>query len=85
MKPQKKLEHCAESLSRIIEDTSVPRNIRRAADEARSKLISKEGTPTIRASSAISILDEVSNDPNIPVHARTLVWSIMSELETVTD
>ena len=28
-------------------------------------------------------LDEISNDPNIPVHARTLIWEVLSKLESI--
>jgi len=72
-------------LQHIMEDTSVPRNIRRAAEESRDILSKEDEEPTIRASTVISILDEISNDPNIPIHARTLIWNILSELESIRD
>jgi len=72
-------------LKHIMEDNSVPRNIRRAAEESNEILSRKDEDPTVRASTVISILDEISNDPNIPIHARTLVWEILSELESVRD
>ncbi|HML04530.1 MAG TPA: UPF0147 family protein [Methanobacterium sp.] len=72
-------------LQHIMEDTSVPRNIRRAAEESRDILNKEDDEPTIRASTVISILDEISNDPNIPIHARTLIWNVLSELESVRD
>lgn len=72
-------------LQHITEDTSVPRNIRRAADESKDILAKDDNEPTVRASTVISILDEISNDPNIPIHARTLIWNVLSELESVRD
>jgi uncharacterized protein (UPF0147 family) len=66
-----------------MEDTSVPRNIRRAAEESRDLLAVDDDEPSIRASTVISILDEISNDPNIPIHARTLIWEVLSELESI--
>jgi uncharacterized protein (UPF0147 family) len=66
-----------------MEDTSVPRNIRRAAEESRDLLMATDDEPSIRASTVISILDEISNDPNIPIHARTLIWEVLSELESI--
>jgi hypothetical protein len=70
-------------LQHIMEDTSVPRNIRRAAEESKDILAKEDEDPTVRASTVISILDEISNDPNIPIHARTLIWNILSELESI--
>ena len=72
-------------LQHIMEDTSIPRNIRRAAEESKDILAKDDEEPTIRASTVISILDEISNDPNIPIHARTLIWNVLSELESVRD
>jgi hypothetical protein len=70
-------------LKHIMEDTSVPRNIRRAAEESKDILAKDDEDPTVRASTVISILDEISNDPNIPIHARTLIWNVLSELESI--
>ena len=51
-------------LGMIAEDTSVPRNIRRAANEATDALQdSKIESMAVRASNAISTLAEVSQDP----------------------
>ncbi|MDI9438003.1 MAG: UPF0147 family protein [Euryarchaeota archaeon] len=76
-------ERCNQILQHIMEDTSVPRNIRRAAEESRDLLMATDDEPSIRASTVISILDEISNDPNIPIHARTLIWEVLSELESI--
>lgn len=79
------IDRVIQILQHIMEDTSVPRNIRRAAEESKDILSKDDDEPTVRASTVISILDETSNDPNIPIHARTLVWNVLSELESVRD
>jgi uncharacterized protein (UPF0147 family) len=70
-------------LKHIMENTTVPRNIRRAADESNKILNKSEKDLTVRVSEVILKLDDISNDPNIPVHARTLVWEILSKLESI--
>ncbi|MCI5866707.1 MAG: UPF0147 family protein [Methanosphaera sp.] len=77
-------ESCVGTLEQLINDTSVPRNIRKAAEDSIA-LLQKDEEPTLKASSVISILDDISNDPNIPIHARILIWNILSELESVKD
>ncbi|KUO40200.1 MAG: hypothetical protein APZ16_07190 [Candidatus Hadarchaeum yellowstonense] len=72
-------------MSRMADDTTVPRNIRRAASEAKNALLNKNNDAMVRASTAISILDEISNDPNMPVHTRTLIWNAISILETIKE
>ncbi len=78
-----KLRQVADIMARVAEDTSVPRNIRRAASDARGALLDEKNDPVVRAASAITILDEISNDPNMPIHARTTIWNALSILETV--
>jgi len=73
-------------LTSISEDTSVPRNIRRAANEAITSMEDEnEESLAIRASNGISILDEISQDPNCPLYARTRIWNAVSVLETIRD
>ena len=77
------IKQCVEVLERIMSDDTVPRNIRRSADSVKSTLLNDQDSEAIRAASAISILDEISNDPNIPLHTRTLIWNVASQLETI--
>lgn len=72
-------------LGQISEDTTTPRNIRRAAKESMSTLQSGELTPAVKASNAISILDEILQDPNMPPYTRVKLWNVMSLLEAIKD
>ena len=66
----------------LIGDTSVPKNVRSAVTEAKVKL-NESGDMIVRVSSAIYSLDAVSNDINLPAQARTVVWNILSMLESI--
>jgi len=78
-----KLKQIIDVLEQLSEDTSVPRNIRRGAADARTRLLKTNGPLDLRVAGAISIMDDLANDPNIPLHGRTLIWNIISQLETV--
>ncbi len=80
-----KLKQAGEILASIVGDTSVPRNIRRVANEARETLLEENKEPSVRAAFAASMLDEVSNDPNMPMHTRTTIWNVLSILETIRE
>lgn len=83
---QEKLKQVLQVLKMISEDTSVPRNIRRAANESIDAIeTDKVDSAAVKASNAISILDEISQDPNCPLHARTRIWNAVSILETISD
>ncbi|MDR1954427.1 MAG: UPF0147 family protein [Candidatus Methanoplasma sp.] len=70
-------------LDNLAEDTSVPRNIRKGATDAKARLLDTKDAMDVRATSAIIILDDLANDPNIPLHGRTLIWNVISQLEVL--
>lgn len=70
-------------MDEINNDRSVPRNIRNSVQEAKESLNNQKLDMAVRINNAISILDEVSNDPNIPIYARTQIWNIVSMLEVI--
>ena len=76
-----RLTEVLQSLNELAEDTSVPRNIRKIASTVKEKLLNEKESLDIRVASAIYILDEIVNDTNLPVHGRTLIWNIISQLE----
>ena len=82
-KPDDTIRACIQMLQQIMEDGTIPRNIRRVADETRAVLMDGSKPTGLRAATAISKIDEVSNDPNMPVHARTRIWELVSQLETI--
>lgn len=80
-----KLNQVVAMLNRIIVDSGVPRNIRRAAFEALKMLNDRSLSPGVRAANAVSILDEISQDPNMPSYARTTIWNIIAILSSIRD
>ena len=77
------IEEVCEILEYITNENSVPRNIREAASESTKLLKDDEKDQSVRISTVLGKLDEISNDPNIPVHARTLIWEVLSKLESI--
>lgn len=72
-------------LRQISEDNTTPRNIRRAAKNSMDALVDTTISHAVRTANAISILDEISQDPNMPPYTRTRIWNVVSLLETVKD
>ncbi|RLI85686.1 MAG: hypothetical protein DRP01_05665 [Archaeoglobales archaeon] len=75
------LEAVLDTLDRIIQDDSVPRNVRRVASEIKKNLLNDKENIAIKAATAISTLEDLSSDPNLPMHVRTLIWNLSSLLE----
>ena len=82
---EERIKQAMAVLAEVSEDTTTPRNIRRAAKDSMDALQSTEFTPAVRASNAISLLDEILQDPNMPPYTRVKLWNVMSLLEAIKD
>ncbi len=72
-------------LSRVADDNTTPRNIRRTAKQAGDMLLDESLSMAARAANAIDVLDQISQDPNMPMYTRTRIWNIISVLEGIRD
>jgi len=63
------VEQCNIILDTILNDTSVPRN--------------ENESISFRAATSLNILNKITNDPNMPMHTRTLVWNLASQFEMI--
>ena len=79
-----KLKQIASLMEVVMSDTSIPKNVRKAVGDARAKLMCDDELIQ-KTSSAVYLLDEVSNDINMPAHARTQIWTILSALESIRE
>lgn len=77
-----RLQRIVETLAQLSDDSSVPRNVRRGAQSAKDELTKARIPLDVRIASAVYVLDDLANDPNIPTHGRTAIWSIVSSLES---
>ena len=75
-------------LERINADNGVPRNIRKIAQESLTtigRLDEKENGPAVCASTCVTLLEDIAQDLNCPLHTRTQIYQILSILEQVRD
>lgn len=65
------------------EKDAVPSNVSEMLEEAAEELEDDDRDLSVRVNSASSILDEISNDPNIRQHTRTEIWNLASKVESL--
>jgi uncharacterized protein (UPF0147 family) len=82
---EERIKQALAVLGAVSEDNTTPRNIRRAAKDAIGAMQTGEYTPAVRASNAVSLLDEILQDPNMPPYTRVKLWNVMSLLEAIKD
>jgi uncharacterized protein (UPF0147 family) len=81
----RKLEQAMSILNMIADDNTTPRNIRRTAKQAADMLLDEKLSVAARAANAIAILEDISQDPNMPMYSRTRIWNAISVLEGIRD
>lgn len=82
---EERIKQAMNVLGLVSEDNTTPRNIRRAAKDSMDMLEKKQDTPAVRASNAVSMLDDILQDPNMPQYTRVKLWNVMSLLEAIKD
>ena len=80
-----KMKIAIDYLKVVSENNLTPRNIRRTVKEGIDMLNDESLSKGVRAANVISMLDEITQDPNIPSFSRVTVWSAVSNLESIRD
>lgn len=69
-------------LDGLEQDVSIPKNVRISISKGKNALSTKTDLNEA-ISGCIYALDEIVNDVNLPMHARTVLWNVLSELESM--
>jgi len=72
-------------LQSVADSNITPRNIRKTVKDTIMILQDKSLSPGVRAANAISLLDDVSQDPNMPSYSRVTIWSAVSTIESIRE
>lgn len=80
-KQSKQIKDIIEALSKLLEDTTVPKNIKIKIENTIKAL--KENDVSMGVDKALQELDEIADDVNIQPYTRTQIWAIVSMLEKV--
>jgi len=79
------LNNAMSTLNQIATNPSTPRNIRKNIADVIDGLKSDEYSISVRAVNTISLLDDVTQDPNLPSYVRTSLWQAVSTLESIRE
>ncbi|MDD5111661.1 MAG: UPF0147 family protein [Candidatus Altiarchaeota archaeon] len=70
-------------LDEAIKDTSIPRRVKLVLERVKADIASTKKDKDINITTAVYELDEIVNDVNIPMHAKTIIWDVISALESL--
>jgi len=79
------LNNSMSTLNQIATNPSTPKNIRKNIADIVEQLKSDEYSVSVRAANTISLLDDVTQDPNLPSYVRTSLWQAVSTLENIRE
>jgi len=79
------LNNSVSTLNQIATNPSTPKNIRKNIADIVEQLKSNEYSISVRAANTISLLDDVTHDPNLPSYVRTSLWQAVSTLESIRE
>ena len=79
------LNNALSTLNQIATNPSTPKNIRKNIADVVEQLKSDEYSISVRAANTISLLDDVTQDPNLPSYVRTSLWQAVSTLESIRE
>jgi uncharacterized protein len=79
------LQSSLDTLNQVASNPSTPKNIRKNIQDLVNDLKSEEYSLSVRASNAISLLDDITQDPNVPSYVRVTLWQAVSTLENIRE
>lgn len=83
MTKEKNINEITMELKDILEDATVPRNVKENIEKI-IKTLEEEGEISIKVNKALNYLDEIADDVNMQSYTRTQIWNIVSLLEKIT-
>ena len=77
------LDQVTSMMRDMAEKDSMPSNVSDMLEDAAEELENDDKDLSVRVNAASSLLDQISNDPNIRQHTRTEVWNLASKVESL--
>ncbi len=79
------MKEAIETLEQIASSNSTPKTIKKSITDLVTDLKNPEYSLSVRAANTISLLDDVTQDPNMPSYVRTQLWQAVSKLESIRE
>jgi len=77
------LEKVISKIDDLVWDHSMPKRIKVVLERVGNELKNESQDVAVRVTSVIYELEDVANDINIPTHAKTALWDLVSSLEAI--
>ena len=82
---KQEMESAIQTLNQLATSHSTPKNFKKTISDLITELQTDEYSLSVRAANAISSLDDITQDPNVPSFVRTTLWQAVSVLESIRE
>ena len=79
------MKEAIDTLNQIVSSSSTPKTVKKSISDLIADLSNEEYALSVRAANTISLLDDVTQDPNLPSYVRTQLWQAVSKLESIRE
>ena len=79
------MQEALRSLNEVSSNVATPKTIKKNITDMVADLTNGQYSISVRAANAISMLDDVTQDPNMPSHVRVTLWQAVSKLESIRE
>ncbi len=79
------LKDAIQILEQIATNNATPKTIKKSTIEMVNSLKNDEDSMSVRAANATSMLDDITQDPNMPSFVRVSLWQAVSKLESIRE
>ncbi|MCS5527865.1 MAG: UPF0147 family protein [Nitrosopumilus sp.] len=79
------MKEAIDTLNLIVSTGSTPKTVKKSITDLVTDLVKKEYSLSVRAANTISLLDDITQDPNMPSYVRTQLWQAVSKLESIRE
>ena len=79
------LKEAIDTLNQISSSPTTPKTIKKSVLDMVTDLQGEKDSMSVRAANAISVLDDVTQDPNLPSYVRVSLWQAVSKLEAIRE
>ena len=79
------MKEAIDTLNQIAANPSTPKTIKKNIADLITELDNGEYSLSVRAANAISMLDDITQDPNMPSYVRVTLWQAVSKLEGIRE
>jgi len=79
------MKEAIDTLDQLAANRSTPKIIKKSITDLLTPLKKEEDPMSVRAANAISMLDDIIQDPNMPSYVRVTLWQAVSKLEGIRE